>query len=119
MRALADRHHSDLYYSLQRLIEDRFGGVLYTPVGHDWWDEGYWQFGKNWGDDRLAQQFLNPAEWVPNLPEYGDTGVYRTFDQHHPERPVYGLSLAAAKRAQGDITHVICTVEDNQDQPGA
>lgn len=46
MRALVDRHQADLYYSLQLLFEDRLGVQLFTPIGHEWWDEGYWNFGR-------------------------------------------------------------------------
>jgi hypothetical protein len=55
---LVDRHHSGLYHSLQ-LLAARLGWTLYTPMHHEWWDEGYWSFGRfTYGDDRLAQQFL-------------------------------------------------------------
>ena len=101
MRALVDRHHSDLFYAIQRLFEDRLGITVYTPIGHDWWDAGYWRFGEGWGDDRLAQQFLNPDPFVGGV----------TYDQHHPARAVRGLTLA---EAEGPWDYVIATVQDNQ-----
>ncbi|HXI97147.1 MAG TPA: hypothetical protein VNG04_13530, partial [Candidatus Acidoferrum sp.] len=57
MNVLADKHHAGLFHSLQ-LLAGRLGWTLYTPVGLDWWTEGYWRFGRGYGDDRLAQQFL-------------------------------------------------------------
>jgi hypothetical protein len=98
VRALVDRHHHALFYSLQRLFEDRLGGTVYTPVGHEWWDEGYWRFGEGYGDDRLARQFL--------------TGESVMYDGHHPERPILGAPLNAARHMKWD--YVVATVQDNQ-----
>lgn len=62
MRALLDYHHGDLLESSLILLEDRLGIECYVPSGFGWWENGYWQFGRSaWGDDRLARQFLTPA----------------------------------------------------------
>ena len=106
MRVLVDRHHSDLFYALQ-LLGDRLGWDLYTPVGHDWWDEGYWRFGEVYGDDRLAQQFLSTDSWRKVS---GD--VWWTKDAHHPDRWIHGLPLELAKTQRWDL--VIATVQENQ-----
>lgn len=98
---LIDKHQADLFYSLQLLFEDRLGYVVYTPVGHGWWDEGYWRFGDGYGDDRLAQQFLMSAP--------SDGTVY---DGHHPERPIKGVTLETARGM--DWAFVVATVQDNQ-----
>lgn len=97
MRALVDRHHSDLFHGLQVLFEDRLGIEVYTPVGREWWDEGFWRFGFGYGDDRLVRQFLE-CERVP--------------DPHHPDRPIRFVTLDEARAM--DWSHVVCTVEDNQ-----
>lgn len=97
MRALVDKHHADLFYSLQ-LLGDRLGWDIYTPMGHEWWDEGYWQFGQGYGDDRLARQFLSISNPYT--------------DPHHPGRPIHGITLERAKRMTWD--YVIATVQDNQ-----
>lgn len=107
MKALVDRHHSDLFYGLQRLFEDRLGTIVYTPVGHDWWDAGYWQFGRDWGDDRLARQFLNVDGW-----DKKSCACYVTWDRHHPSRPIEGVTLDVARMWDWDI--VMATVQDNQ-----
>lgn len=91
-----DRHHADLFHSLQILFEDRLGHKVYTPVGHEWWDEGYWRFGEGYGDDRLAQQFLAPLK----------------IDPHHPKRRIRGVTLAKARTM--DWAYVVATVQDNQ-----
>ena len=106
MRLLADRHHSDLFYGLQRLFEDRLSLELYTPIGHDWWTEGYWQFGAVFGDDRLARQYLDLA-WREVEP-----GLHLGFDNLHPERPIYGVTVAAAREMRWDF--VSASVQENQ-----
>jgi len=100
--ALIDRHHDGLFYSLQLLFEDRLGGTVYTPIGHDWWDSGIWRFGEQYGDDRLARQFL-------------DAGPYRNgiaYDPHHPERPIHGITLDEAREMPWE--YVVATAQDNQ-----
>ena len=99
MKVLCDRHHAGLLYSLQLLFEDRLGYTLYTPIGHDWWDEGIWRFGEVFGDDRLAQQYLVPGEWLMHDPEF-------------PERPIHGVTLTLAKAMHWDA--VVATVQENQ-----
>ena len=107
MRVLCDKHHADLFYGLQRLFEDRLGFTVYTPIGHEWWDEGYWRFGEGWGDDRLARQFLNTDGWEPEGP-----GLYAAADPHHPERRILGVTVDAVRATEW--SHVIATVQDNQ-----
>jgi hypothetical protein len=97
VRALIDRHHADLFYSLQLLFEDRLGITVYTPIGHEWWDEGIWRFGEGYGDDRLARQFL---------------GKQPAFDSHHPLRPIRFITYGQARQERWD--YVVATVQDNQ-----
>ena len=107
MNVLADRHHHALYYSLQRLFEDRLGMSLYTPIGHEWWDEHYWRFGAGYGDDRLAQQFLSMDGW--HLTPFG---VYESRDGHHPERDILGVTLEQARKMPWAFA--VASVQDNQ-----
>jgi hypothetical protein len=114
-RVLVDKHHADLFHAMQLLLEDKLGYMVYTPIGHEWWDEGYWQFGKGFGDDRLARQFLNTADWECLNPEQAPG--YRTYtwsDPHHPDRKIRGIELGSVKATPGDWTHVVATVQDNQ-----
>lgn len=111
---LVDRHQADLFYSLQ-LLGDRLGWTVYTPIGHEWWDEGYWEFGKGtYPDDRLARQFLSTDgwHWTTALADPTDH-QWQTWDGHHPERLIRGITLAGA-RAVIDWDYVIATVQDNQ-----
>lgn len=124
MRALIDFHHADLFYSLQLLFEDRLGVEVYTPVGHEWWDEGYWQFGRwAYGDDRLAQQFLVGPENERTAPLTVDfdhpspgggtlaiPGVI--FDPAHPERPIRTVTLHEFR--QMDWAYIVASVDDNE-----
>jgi hypothetical protein len=104
MNVLCDRHHSGLFHSLQ-LLAARMGWTLYTPVGMDWWDEGYWQFGRwAYGDDRLARQFL--------AGEPGVDGIGPLFDSEFPDWPAIGVTLEQARAM--DWAYVIATVPDNE-----
>jgi hypothetical protein len=76
----------------------RFGWTLYTPSGHEWWDEGVWRFGEGYGDDRLAQQFL--------MAEPGPDGEF-------PDWPIPTVTLEEAKAM--DWAYVIATVPDNEE----
>lgn len=106
MNVLADRHHAGLFHSLQLLFEDRLGGTLYTPVGHEWWDEGYWRFGEVYGDDRLARQYLEPNGWTQTC------CTLVAADPEFPERPLMGIRLADAGQMKWDA--VVATVQENQ-----
>lgn len=111
MRILVDRHHADLLYAIQRLFEDRLGIEVFIPVGHEWWDSGYWRFGQCFGDDRLAQQYLNIADGVTFPVE--EEGCYVTYDSSHPERPIRCVTLDQF-RALGDWAFTMPTVQENQ-----
>jgi hypothetical protein len=109
MKALVDRHQADLFWAMQRLFEDRLGLPVFTPVGPEWWDEGVWQFGIVFGDDRLARQYIHlNAQWQPTVTD----GLYSTIDQHHTDRAIYGVTLDLARRQKW--TAVVATVQENQ-----
>ncbi len=121
MNVLSDRHHSDLLFSLQLLFEDRLGAHLYVPIGRDWWDEGYVQFGKStYGDDRLGRQFLSygddgelDAAWQIEMPDFERTSLYRvTADDQQPERLISGVTREQFLEL-GDWAFVIASVPDN------
>lgn len=98
MNVLLDRHHAGLFHSMQ-LLGDRLGWTVYTPLGHEWWDDGYWRFGEVYGDDRLAQQYL--MNWPMEF-----------YDNEFPERLISGVSLADAREMDWGL--VIATVQENQ-----
>ena len=93
---LADKHHAGLFRSLQ-LLADRMGWTLYTPTGHEWFDEWVWSFGRStYGDDRLARQFLG---WTDPDPEF-------------PDVPINYVTLEQAQAM--DWAFVIASVPDNE-----
>jgi len=112
VRALADRHQADLFYALQLLFEDQLGIEVYTPVGYDWFDEGYWQFGHQHLGRALADQFLN-IDAKYSLVDDGGGGYWATFDPAHPEREIRCLTVEQFHAWQ-DWTHIVATVQDNQ-----
>lgn len=98
MKVLVDRHHASLYNSMQ-LLGDRLGWDIYTPVGHEWWDEGYWSFGRwTYPDDRLARQYLMAAQEP---------------DSEYPDSPINFVTLEQARTMRWD--YVVATLQDNQD----
>lgn len=94
---------------MQRLFEGRLGLEVWTPMGHEWWDEGIWRFGECFGDDRLARQYLLPD--ARHL-ERSD-GSWITYDTAHPNVPIRCTSLRRA-RAMRDWRFVVATVQENQ-----
>lgn len=113
LRALVDRHHAGLLESLLCLLDDRLGFDVYVPVGMEWWDAGYWEFGKqHWGDDRLARQFLEPDHhWERDGLNLISEGDWFTQDPEFPGRWVAGASLARAHELGFDV--VLSTLPDN------
>jgi hypothetical protein len=113
VRALVDRHQADLFYALQLLFEDRLGIEVYTPVGYEWFDEGYWQFGHEHLGRALADQYLN----IDAKYEERD-GYYATFDPAHPDRLIRCVTVDQAFTTtfalEDDWTHIVATVQDNQ-----
>jgi hypothetical protein len=122
MRVLIDRHQADLFYAMQLLFEDRLGIEVYTPVGYEWFDEGYWQFGHQHLGRALADQYLNiDAKYELTAPftDYGRFGqspneqIYITRDPAHPDRIIRCVTLDQFQ-ALGDWSHIVATVQDNQ-----
>jgi hypothetical protein len=98
VNVLIDQHHSDLLESLHRLFEDRLGMKVVVPHGLDWFEEGYWNFGRwAFGDDRLGRQFL----------------LAPAIDPLQPDRVLRRRGLEEAKGMDFDL--VIATVPDNYD----
>lgn len=114
MRVLLDRHQADLFYAMQILLEDRLGLEVYTPIGYEWFDEGYWQFGHQHLGRALADQYLAiDAKYALTAQEAPPRPYYTTIDPAHPERPIRCVTLDQF-RALGGWTHITATVQDNQ-----
>lgn len=108
MKVLLDFHHHALAESYALTLHDRFGWDLWFPWGMDWFDEGIWQFEKEWHGDRVARQYLEGI-W-----SNADTGCCTALltDPRHPDRVLQGVSLQAA-RDMGDWDIVISSLPAN------
>jgi hypothetical protein len=100
---LADFHHHDLWESLELLCA-RLGWTLYRPMGMEWFDEGYWNFERQWHGDTIARQYLTP--WPTDHDGLRD-------DLSHPGRQQRLLTLAEARDLRPDI--VIASVAHNHE----
>jgi glycosyltransferase involved in cell wall biosynthesis len=118
---LADYHHHDLWESLE-LMCARLGWTLARPIGMDWFDEGYWNFERQWHGDAVAKQYLTP--WDDDEPPYEGSfapdfvmkpGMWfegRRYDSSH-QRWQNLLTLEAARDLKPDI--VMASVAHNHE----
>lgn len=113
MQIIADRHHADLYWSLQ-LLADRLGAKLFTPYGLNWYDK---QFYDIYGDLRkkkpyqyLAKKYLEDTIFTEDR-VIGDSQERYYGCQDYPALNL--LTLEQAKNTQIDI--VICTLHENEE----
>lgn len=68
MRVFTDFHHGSLLQSLILLFESRLGGMVYRPIGLEWFEKGFWKI----NDQKdTAEQFLGfgsvPKDGSPAL----------------------------------------------------
>lgn len=89
-KIFSDRHHSSLTRSLQILFEERLGYELYTPIGIEWFDNGYWAIGNPYPNPRdTALQYLDMrgGEYKRNSNLNGDfrtvNGTREVYDPDH------------------------------------
>lgn len=62
MIIFADRHHNDLYYSLE-LMARRLGAQLVCPAGMDWYTQGLWKIGDVYPNpENTARQYLDTEQ---------------------------------------------------------
>ena len=108
MRVLVDRHQADLFYAMQLLFEDSLGLEVYTPIGYEWFDRGYWQFGHQHLGRALADQYLRIDARYVAAPDR-----WQTTDPAHSGRVIRCVTLDQF-RALGGWSHIVATVQDNQ-----
>jgi len=58
-----DFHHAGLLHSLILLFEKRLGGLVYRPIGTEWFKEGYW---KIYGHPATVEQYLGIGGATPD-----------------------------------------------------
>lgn len=90
MKVFADLHHSDLYYSLILLFEERLGWELYRPIGLDWFYNGFWKIAEPYGNamDTVNQYLeINERGWNQyenlNGEHYFKDDIYHVYDPGH------------------------------------
>jgi hypothetical protein len=105
---LADYHHGDLFESHQLVFGDRFGWDLFRPIGMQWFEEGYWSFGRHVFGDALARQFL--AIWGGDR-DCGDW--WERPDTNHPGRTFRMVTLEQARARRWDF--ILSSVSENDD----
>lgn len=112
MNILADRHHSDLFWSLQLLV-NRLGAKLYTPYQMEWHDKGFFRM---YGDLRRKdpERFLAKQYLVDTIFDYdGSMGISRETYNGCTDYPRLNLlTLDQAKNTEIDI--IICTLHENE-----
>ena len=110
MKVLLDFHHHALAESYALTLADRFGWDLWFPWGMGWFDQGIWQFEKEWHGDRVARQYLEGI-WAE-----AETGCCTAHlkDPRHPNRYLKGVTLEAA-RAMGDWDLVVSSLPANDE----
>ena len=126
MRVLLDRHHHALFEAYHLTLADRFGWELFAPYGMEWFDEGYWNFERQFHGDAVAKQYLVgiwgavEKEWERVDPGaahrptvFYDTGVVTARDDRHPDRTHYGVTLEGARDMQWDL--VISSLPHNDE----
>jgi len=105
---LADFHHADLFESHQLVFVDRFGWDLYRPIGMQWFEEGYWRFGRELFDDALAKQFLGIHGGDVDQGDH-----WERVDVNHPGRLYKMMTLEQARSRPWDF--VLSSVTENDE----
>lgn len=94
MNVFVDYHHSGLLYSLHLTLEKRFGWKIYRPIGMEWFNRGFWDIAKPYGNNpETVKQFLSlnpnqqPIDGTPplNNVRFRNPGQthYRIEDAYH------------------------------------
>ena len=107
MNVLVDRHQADLFYAMQLLFEDELGADVYTPLGYEWFDQGYWNFGREHLGRTLADQYLAIDAKYTLVGDH-----YQTIDPAHLDRPIRCVTFEQFRAM--DWSHIVATVQDNQ-----
>lgn len=107
-KILADRHHSGLYASLLFTLEGRLGHEVFSPIGTEWFNEGYW---------RMAEIYNNAVETISQYlgfqqGELQEDGYYKILD---PANNIYHRGITLDKFKEIDIDIIICTLPQHID----
>lgn len=89
-RILIDNHHEGLTESLYKLFQDRLGYQVFTPLGMDWYREGYWAINNI---EATAIQFLEAGSRP--YPEYEPLNHKNTISLTDFKNTTFDLILAS------------------------
>ncbi len=100
MKVLIDLHHDELHESLLKLFSDRFGFDVYTPIGEEWYLEGYWVISHL---TQTIKQYLyiddtDKTLWIEQTP-----GIFYKTDGSRYRKNFKYVKLNCAKELQFDI----------------
>lgn len=104
MNVFADLHHDDLYYSLHLLFEKRLGWKLFRPIGHDWYEKGFWKYSDN---PDVVRQYLQFQA------DYKDVGGYYECPEKKHNYNHRALTFDQFKKMDIDI--VIASVHQHEE----
>ena len=89
----SDFHHIGLFYSFQLLFEKRLGWNLYSPIGTEWFEQGYWKVCEPYNNNPStikqflsleAQDYRHPDNTAPlNRIKEMKPNYYEIIDVHH------------------------------------
>lgn len=82
LKVFADMHHLGLFNSLKMLFEDRLGGTLFRPIGHEWLDDGYW---------KMAEIYNNHPATVAQYLGYPLNDTEKEYGWHRIWEPQHGF----------------------------
>jgi hypothetical protein len=119
MKIFTDLHHAGLFESLRILFEDRLGYELYAPIGEKWFEKGYWNIAKPYGDaPDTINQFLGfdqaklPEDLRLNeLTDKIEDGIYQVYDKFH-NKWIKKITFDKFIKTKFDL--IIPTIPDHQ-----
>ena len=121
MNVFIDYHHSGLLYAMHLTLEKRFGWNIFRPIGMEWFQRGFWDIAKPYGNNiETVKQFLslNPNQEPvadspplnnvrhrdPRLTHYTVEDIYHDYDQN---------ALTFQQFLEADIDVIIGSIPDH------
>jgi hypothetical protein len=93
VNVFCDLHHGDLYYSLHLLFEERLGMNLFRPIGHEWFEKGFWKIAEPYHNaPDTIDQFLG----VPDVTWSATKEPCQKYGEVQLEDGVYYIPLKVA-----------------------
>ena len=120
MNIFTDYHHSGLLYSFHLLFEKRLGHRIYRPIGMEWFDKGFWNIAKPYGNNiETVKQFLSmrDTQSLNGSPPLNTIvgrnpmhPFYRVYDSYHDYEQ---KALSFMQFLEMDIDIIIASIPDH------